>query len=397
MNTVQLLNQTVKCGKPNQKKQIEFCVVEESIKSVSVVLQDCSHPDQRVVDKFNQSFKGQNLVAKSMNNLKDQLFDILEIENHAGHWMDTMRIDGVTIRKMCRVEDPTTKPMLLPNQKPYYVYLIEGNDFAYVGLTTNFNDRQSSHKRACMDNLNKNFKGFKPDTSFGSFKTYNSAQQVYTAINNNGGWDKVKMNIVETVFTDDQSVARDRETAWINKITIEHPNIAVLNATVLNKPFVKCSEPCCESKTRRVCATCNISSACKKHSVCLSCKDIEAWKKKECEGSIKDTEAANRERARNAYRIKKGIPLDAPLIQRGGARNVKYHTQEQKEERQTMDREYQREYQKKYREKKLQEKNMMMEIVEELHRNIQSPVYMMSFLLESLKNKKTGKSYSDVE
>lgn len=379
MNTVQLLNQTVKCGKPNQKKQIEFCVIEESIKSVSVILQDCAHPDQQVVDKFNQSFKGQNIVAKSMNNLKDKLFDILEIENHAGSWMDTMRINDVTLRKMSN-----TEPMLLPNQKPYYVYLIEGADFAYIGLTTNFNNRQSSHKRACMDNLNKNF------------KTYNSAQQVYTAINNNGGWDKVKMNIVETVFTDDQTVARDRETAWINKIATEQPNIAVLNKEVNNKPFIKCSEPCCESKTRRVCATCNTSSACKKHSVCLSCKDIEAWKKQEQE-RIRDTEAANRERARNAYRIKKGIPLDAPLIQRGGARNIKYHTQEQKEERQTMERIYQREYQKKYREKKLQEKNMMMEIVDELHRNIKSPVYMMSFLLESLKNKKTGKSYSDVE
>ena len=64
----------------------------------------------------------------------------------------------------------------------------------------------------------------------------------------------------------------------------------------------------------------------------------------------------NRERARNVYRQKMGIPLDAPLIQRGGAHNVKYHTPEEKAKKQELDREYQREYQKKYREKKAIEK-----------------------------------------
>ena len=134
--------------------------------------------------------------------------------------------------------------------------------------------------------------------------------------------------------------------------------------------------------------------------MCLSCKDIEAWKKREyaaIASAKKDEKETNKERARNAYRMKVGIPLDAPLIQRGGAHNVKYHTPEQKAEKQEIDREYQREYQKKYREKKMQDKAMMMEIDEEIDKNMKSPIYMMSFLLESLKNKKLGKSYSDVE
>jgi hypothetical protein len=59
-----------------------------------------------------------------------------------------------------------------------------------------------------------------------------------------------------------------------------------------------------------------------------------------------------RERARNYYRIKQGIPVDAPLIQRGGAHNVKYHTEAEKAERARLEKEYQKEYQQKYREKK---------------------------------------------
>jgi len=38
-----------------------------------------------------------------------------------------------------------------------------------------------------------------------------------------------------------------------------------------------------------------------------------------------------------------------------------------------------------------------MEIAEVIDKNMKSPIYMMSFLLESLKNKNQGKSYSDVE
>ena len=48
----------------------------------------------------------------------------------------------------------------------------------------------------------------------------------------------------------------------------------------------------------------------------------------------------NRICARNAYRLKKGIPLDAPITQ-GGARNVKYAS---KEEALQASREYQKQY-----------------------------------------------------
>jgi flagellar biosynthesis/type III secretory pathway protein FliH len=68
-----------------------------------------------------------------------------------------------------------------------------------------------------------------------------------------------------------------------------------------------------------------------------------------------DKKEKARERARNYYRIKQGIPIDAPLIQRGGAHNVKYHTEAEKAERARLEKEYQKEYQQKYREKKANE------------------------------------------
>ena len=42
------------------------------------------------------------------------------------------------------------------------------------------------------------------------------------------------------------------------------------------------------------------------------------------------TKEQNRIRARNAYRLKHGIPLDADLCERGGAHHVKYLTDEQR-------------------------------------------------------------------
>lgn len=298
-----LLNREIKCGKPNHKKQITI-VINTCMKNyVEARLKTCEHPDQSVVDKFNGTYINAILTAKSMNNLKDKIFDMLEIEktgnrnDHVGFWMDVMRIDGITIRKL-QTTDPVVKPVIDPVVEP----------------------------------------------------------------------------VVDPI------------------VDIKQTIIAALND---KKPFVKCSEPGCESKTRRTCSSCNNCSACKKHSVCLPCKDMEAWKKQELAANAEMQ--TNRERARNAYRKKVGIPLDAPLIQRGGAHNVKYHTEEEKIERKIMDREYQREYQKKYREKKMQEKAIMMEICEEINKNLKSPVYNMAFFLESLKNKKQGKSYSDVE
>jgi len=497
MNTsgIKLLYKTVTCGKPNQNKLVTFVIRDETAICIKALLLECVHHDEHVVEHFNATYKNTEITAKSMNNLKDQLFDMLAIPksqigtrfSHTAHWMDVMRMEGATISKLVSKlvpapvpaeeadvvkkitvdgklylksknsgviydyeewinnkvvfelgkwnesankidfdeqkpepevgkwefdvcaplpepafgkwnfdgQEPVQEPELrrweydVPDpvkQTEYFIYIIKGKDFAYVGMTRNFDDRQNKHKRGCNDNLNRNFKGC------------DAVLPLYTAINNNGGWDAVKMNIVETIETDDIEIAHKYEQYWINKIHIEQPEIAVLNRKNPMKSFVKCSDPFCESKTRRVCSTCNNCSACKKHSVCLSCKDIEAWRKKECAATAaKDEKETNRERARNAYRMKVGIPLDAPLIQRGGAHNVKYHTPEQKAERQEMDREYQKEYQKKYREKKMQDKAMMMEIAEVIDKNMKSPIYMMSFLLESLKNKKLDKSYSDVE
>lgn len=427
---IKLLNQIVTCGKPTQNKVVTFVIVEETAYCIKAIMLKCAHDNEHVVEHFDATYKNTEITAKSMNNLKDQIFDMLVIPksqigtrfSHTAHWMDVMRMEGATINKLVSKPAPVSAPapvsMPMPAPAPvsvsmpapapvsmpvpvsqieYYVYIIKGTDFAYVGLTKNFSDRKNSHKSACKDNLNKNFKGCDASvTSFRSLKTFNSRLQLYTAINNNGGWNAVEMNIVQTIVTDDIEVAHKYEQYWINKIHLEQPEIEVLNRNNPMKFFVKCSDPFCESKTKRVCSTCKNCSACKKHSVCLSCKDIEAWKKREyaaIASAKKDEKETNRERARNAYRMKVGIPLDAPLIQRGGAHNVKYHTPEQKAEKQELDREYQRKYQKKYREKKMQDNAMMMEI----DNNMKSPIYMMSFLLESLKNKKLGKSYSDVE
>jgi predicted GIY-YIG superfamily endonuclease len=405
-----LLNKEIKCGKPNHKKQITI-VINTCMKNyVEVRLHKCEHPDQNVVDNFNNTYKNAVLTANSMNKLKDKIFDLLQIEKHNSTWIDTMRIDGVTIRKLQHnsVVEPdvestaeptaeptvestvestvepdveptvehTVEPFLASKEIMYYIYLIQGKDFAYVGLTTNFGNREKTHKRACTDNLNKNF------------KTQNSVQKLYTAINNNGGWEAVEMKILEIFKTDKNEVARKKEQDTINKFTYENPEIAILNRATSQREFIKCSEACCESKTRRMCSDCNAINICKKHGTCSPCKEMKMLREQYYSNDV------NRERARNAYRIKHGIPLDAPLIQRGGARNVKYHTEEQKAERRIMDREYQREYQKKYRSIKLHEREIM-EIVEKTI--IESPTYMMTLLLESLKNKKMEKSYSDVE
>ena len=120
-----------------------------------------------------------------------------------------------------------------------------------------------------------------------------------------------------------------------------------------------CSEPCCAIKTRRVCDSCNKINVCKTHMTCATCKGIELPVDESTpilSPEEQEKVDRNRERARNVYRQKMGIPLDAPLIQRGGAHNVKYHTPEEKAKKHELDREYQKEYQRKYREKKAIEK-----------------------------------------
>lgn len=68
----------------------------------------------------------------------------------------------------------------------------------------------------------------------------------------------------------------------------------------------------------------------------------------------------NRQRAREYYRKKAGIPVDAPLLPRGGARNVKYVTEEEKQAHINRTKEYQREYQLKYRQRKAELKKQVL-------------------------------------
>ncbi len=360
MNTT-LLNQTILCGQPKKGMVVILVLTEmnEEEKRVTATLLDCRHPDESVNDRFE---KNAVVTATSMNNLKDQIFQMLEIPNakfRTTSWKEVMRINGKTIDKFLK-QEPVIKiePDSLP--KPVYeVYLIEGPDFGYVGITSDgFENRMTNHKRACLDNLNHNF------------KTTNSTQKIYAAINNNGGWDSVNKIVLETGDCESLKDALEKENEWILKIRSEIPELHLLNTP----PRAKCSEPCCESKTRRTCSTCDKSVVCKKHDTCAICKGIELINKAQLPPAEKDKLERNRERARNVYRQKMGIPFDAPLIQRGGAHNVKYRTEEEKAKKRELDREYQREYQKKYRESKMK----------------QEPLFVMQLFLDKLREKKEG-------
>jgi hypothetical protein len=121
----------------------------------------------------------------------------------------------------------------------------------------------------------------------------------------------------------------------------------------------KCSNSCCTVITKSVCVSCEKEHVCKKHKKCEYCKTnktvIIKVQKMEIVSEEEEKKEKARERARNYYRLKQGIPIDAPLIQRGGAHNVKYHTEAEKAERARLEKEYQKEYQQKYREKKAKE------------------------------------------
>lgn len=71
----------------------------------------------------------------------------------------------------------------------------------------------------------------------------------------------------------------------------------------------------------------------------------------------------NRQRAREHYRKKVGIPVDVPLLPRGGARNIKYVTEEDKQAHINKTKEYQREYQLKYRQKKAELKKQALAFI----------------------------------
>ena len=363
MNTT-LMNQTIQCGQPRKGMEIAFALTDSKLtesnedeKQVTATLIDCKHPDQQIVDRFA---KNAVITATSMNNLKDQIFDMLEVPKNkfrTTSWKDVMRINGKTIDKFLK-QGPAIKiepPVFTPVCE---IYLIEGKDFGYIGQTSDgFDNRMTNHARACLDNRN------------GNFKTTNSMQQIYTAINNNGGWDSVNTTVLETFECESLKEALEKENEWILKIKTDRPKFYLLNTL----PLAKCSEPGCESKTRRMCSeSCCKSVVCKKHDTCAICKGIELINNVQLPPAEQEKLDRNRERARNVYRQKMGIPLDAPLIQRGGAHNVKYRSPEEKAKKRELDREYQREYQKKYRESKMS----------------QEPMFMMQLFLEKLREKK---------
>jgi hypothetical protein len=135
----------------------------------------------------------------------------------------------------------------------------------------------------------------------------------------------------------------------------------------------KCANSCCEVITKSMCVGCDKEHVCNKHKKCESCKTNKTVLIKSQKMDIVSDEETKkekaRERARNYYRIKQGIPVDAPLIQRGGAHNVKYHTEAEKAERAEFEKKYQKEYQQKYREKKAREAKEAK--VEPIHRTLE--------------------------
>ena len=235
MNTT-LMNQTIWCGQPRKGMEISFMMEEmnDHEKRFSATLIDCKHPDEKVVDRFDKNDKNVVITATSMNSLKDQIFQILEIPDskfRTTSWMKLMRINGKTIDNIFKhgsapvlVETPVAKPIETPVVEPVetptvgIVYLLKGRDFGYIGQTTrSLRKRMKEHKRACLDNLN------------GNFKTTNSMQPIYTAINNNGGWAKVEISVLDTFEFKSNKDTLDRENKQI-RIMKETRPLYLLNS-----------------------------------------------------------------------------------------------------------------------------------------------------------------------
>lgn len=221
MNTT-LMNQTIWCGQTRKGMEISFMLEEmnEDEKRIIATLIDCKHPDEKVVDKFNKNDKNVVVTAMSMNSLKDQIFQILEIPDskfRTTSWMKLMRINGKTIDNIFKhgsapVLAPAPVPAPVETPTVGIVYLLKGRDFGYIGQTTrSLRKRIKEHKRACLDNLN------------GNFKTTNSMQPIYTAINNNGGWSKVEISILDTFDFKSNKDALDRENKQIRIIKETRP------------------------------------------------------------------------------------------------------------------------------------------------------------------------------
>ena len=71
----------------------------------------------------------------------------------------------------------------------------------YVGSTTDFSSRKSKHKKACIDENNKEYN-----------------QKKYTLIRENGGWENWKMMPLEEYPCENSIQARMREQYWINTL-----------------------------------------------------------------------------------------------------------------------------------------------------------------------------------
>lgn len=164
----------------------------------------------------------------------------------------------------------------------------------------------------------------------------------------------------------------------------------------------KCANSCCEVVTKSLCVSCEKQHVCNKHKKCDSCKNsktiVIAVQKMEIVSAEEDKKDKARERARNYYRLKQGIPVDAPLIQRGGAHNVKYHTEAEKAERAKLEKEYQKEYQQKYREKKAKMANEapVRQTLPDIHNAILAKqdeqfTNLINELVEELKESNQGK------
>ncbi len=124
------------------------------------------------------------------------------------------------------------------------------------------------------------------------------------------------------------------------------------NKHLLNK---KPRNPCvCGVKTSLLCKHCFAVNICKTHKICETCSlTVYNEKKMLLELSADEQKKEEgRKKARDAYRIKMGIPTDLPLLPRGGARNCKNYTEDVLAEKAEALKKYQAEYQKMYRKKK---------------------------------------------
>jgi len=112
---------------------------------------------------------------------------------------------------------------------------------------------------------------------------------------------------------------------------------------LINKPRALCA---CGVKTTLLCKCCREVHMCKTHKICETCKHQKITL------SLEQNKDEGRKKARDAYRIKMGIPTDLPLLPRGGARNCKNYTEDVLAEKAEALKKYQAEYQKMYRKKK---------------------------------------------